>query len=86
MQSAELTQRAYTLALLAYVAELPQATAPDEVVTKAMATLEALKGTVGDDEGGRRQLAATYLSLAQNVQQQIEVSTTAGSGGVVGRL
>ncbi len=78
MQSDDLTQRAYTLALLAYVAELPEATAPDEVVTKAMAALEALKSVYGDDPAGRKQLAATYLALAQSVREQIESTPPEG--------
>jgi tetratricopeptide (TPR) repeat protein len=78
MKSPELTQRAYTLALLAYVTELPKANSQEKLVAKAMTTLEALKATVGDDDAGRRQLATTYLSLAQNVRQQIESAPPEG--------
>ncbi len=78
MQSAGMSQRASTLALLAYIAELPQAEAPDEVMSRAMAALEALKVAVGDDAAGQRQLAATYLALAQNIREQIAAALPAG--------
>jgi hypothetical protein len=82
MRSDELTRRAYTLALLAHVAELPKATAPDEVVAKAMSALEALKSAYGDDPTGRQQLAATYLALAQAVREQIESAPAGGRAGL----
>lgn len=78
MQAAGMTQRAHTLVLLACIAELPQAAAPDEVMSRAMGALEALKGAVGDDAEGQRQLAATYLALAQNVREQIAAAPPAG--------
>ncbi len=78
MQSPARMQRAYTLALLAYVATLPQAADPDETVAQAMATLETLRGTYGKDAAGQRQLAATYVALAQNVRKQIEAAPPAG--------
>ena len=78
MQSPIRTQRAYTLALLAYVATLPHAADPDKTVAQAMSTLETLRATYGSDAAGQRQLAATYVALAQNVQEQIEAAGPAG--------
>jgi tetratricopeptide (TPR) repeat protein len=70
-------QRTYTLAILSYVAAIPKADDTDATVAKALAALDSLKEQLGDDPAGQRRLSAIYVSLARNLQKQIDEATPA---------
>lgn len=67
----ELKQRTFALAITAYISALPEMKDPQEGIAKALATLDQLK-TVSQGQGESQRMAATYLSLARNLEQQIK--------------
>ncbi len=77
ISSAALLRRTYTLAILAYVASIPEADDTDATVAKALAALDALKQQLGEDPAGKRRLSTIYVSLARNLQKQIDEASPA---------
>ncbi len=73
LPSSESRQRVYQLALLAYVAALPDAADPDALLAKALATLEQIK-QLAEQTGGSTNLAATYLLLARSLEKELEAA------------
>ena len=69
-------EQTYKTALRAQIATLAQpevdATA---AVEKATGTMNALSEAVGDSPEGKRRLTATYISLAKDLQRQLQLST-----------
>ena len=75
--TAAMMQRTYTLSILAYVASIPDSDDTDATVAKALAALDALKQQLGEDPAGKRRLSTIYVSLARNLQKQIDEATPA---------
>ena len=69
--SPALVERAYVLDILAHIASLANAEQADDGVKKALAALDSLKETLGDDPAGQQRLSRIYVTLAKNLQNQI---------------
>ncbi|MCC9604934.1 hypothetical protein LOC68_25500 [Blastopirellula sp. JC732] len=65
----------YKAAVRAYISALPNVKSQadtDAMMTKAEEAMTQLKALVGEDEAGKKQLVATYISLAKDLQTQLE--------------
>ena len=71
MSSPSLVERAYVLDILAHIASLANAERAEAGVENALAALDSLKETLGDDPAGQQRLAKIYVTLAKNLQSRI---------------
>jgi hypothetical protein len=72
LQSPELRQRVYLLAMMAYVGALAESESADVLIDKVLTTLEKVKAASGPDAKEQQQLSSTYVVLARSLQEQIE--------------
>jgi len=73
LAAGELKQRTYALAITAYISALPEMENTQEVISKALATLDQMKAASEGQQDSQR-MAATYLALAKNLQEQIKAA------------
>ncbi|MFI4876808.1 MAG: hypothetical protein ACIALR_15765, partial [Blastopirellula sp. JB062] len=70
-----LSELIYKAAVRAYISALPQVkgqTETDALMAKAQDAMSQLKTLVGDDAAGQKRLVTVYISLARELQQQLE--------------
>ena len=70
----QLTEIIYKTALSAAIAALPSAENPDAFMAKATAMMDALRNAVSDTPEGKKKLIAIYVSLARDLERQMESS------------
>ena len=69
-------EQAYKSALRAQIGSLAQPNVDaKEAVQQAMDTMQSLSDAVGDSPQGKQRLTATYISLAKDLQRQLQLST-----------
>ena len=71
MSNRSLAERAYMLAVLAHIGSLNGPAPEDDAIEKALSTLASLKQQLGDDAAGKQRLSLIYVTLAKNLQNQI---------------
>ncbi len=67
----------YKTALRAYISSLSTGADPKTTIDKARGVMEALKQRMGQTEQGQAKLVAIYVSLAKDLQQQMEIAEPA---------
>lgn len=67
-------QETYRTALRAYIGSLPGATDKAALMAKAEGAMDALNSSVADDEEGREKLINIYITLANEVEEQINLA------------
>ena len=74
-ESSGFLEQTYKTALRAQIGSLAKpGVDAKEAVGEAMATMDALSQAVGDSPEGKRRLTATYISLAKDLQRQLQLS------------
>ncbi len=70
-------EETYKTALRSYISSLGSAGAKsDEIVTKAKGVMDSLNQMVSSDEKGQAKLIGIYVSLARDLQKQMELADT----------
>ena len=64
----------YKTALRAYIGSLATTSDADITITKARGVMQSLANSVGDDAEGQQRLVAIYISLAKDLEKQLEIS------------
>ncbi|UUO08452.1 hypothetical protein M4951_09065 [Blastopirellula sp. J2-11] len=70
-----LSELVYKAAVRAYISALPNVKSQadtDALMAKAQEAMSQLKSLVGDDAAGQKRLVAVYISLARDLQTQLE--------------
>ncbi len=68
-------QETYKTALRAYIGALPGAANKPELIAKAEGAMDGLKGTVSQDAAGQEKLISIYVTLANDVKNQIDLAS-----------
>lgn len=70
-------EETYKVALRAYVSTLAGAADPAAAIDKAKRIMAALKEHMGQTDAGRQQMVGIYVSLARDLQRQMEIADPA---------
>jgi len=68
-------EETFKATLRAYIGSLAGSQDANATIDKAVAVMDQLKKTVGDTEAQRNKLIAIYVSLARDLEKQMEIST-----------
>lgn len=77
VQREGLAEETYKTALRAYIGALPGASDKAAYIAKAEGVMDAMNERVGGDEAGKQKLVSIYVSLAKDVELQIERASAA---------
>lgn len=70
-----IAQETYKTALRAYIGALPGAANKADLIAKAEGAMDGLKGTVSQDAEGQEKLISIYVTLANDVKNQIDLAS-----------
>lgn len=77
MQKEGYAEETYKTALRAYISSLSSGADPKITVAKARGVMDALKQRMGQTPEGQAKLVSIYVSLARDLQQQMEIAEPA---------
>jgi hypothetical protein len=82
LESPELKQRVYLLAMMAYIGAISSSDSADEMIDRALSTLDQITKTTAGS-ANQQQLSSTYVLLARRLQEQIETAPPNRRGAMV---